>query len=243
MFKKIIPLCLVLMLMFSLTACGGETVPEVTDPPERVTEAESTCPTTEEPAPVAYFTQYGLDERLLDHSGEYTLTLLCGADPAKTTVSKVTVEAYDTIPSDETHQALEGYVWKIFSFKLHFFDENAQKYGINTWNYLWSDRYLAQSSDTKADTTGLFENGISYPIVWNGTEYRDGLLRIAESAGGWETDENGAYYLDIFVTVSVRVPDGYDSFVFGLESTDWEWPVGRNLHEVITDETLLFRFD
>ena len=56
-------------------------------------------------------------------------------------------------------------------------------------------------------------------------------------------DEEGKYYIDLLVTVSVRVPVGYDGFVFGLEDHTWDWPAGKYLHEVVTDNTLLFRMD
>ena len=83
---------------------------------------------------------------------------------------------------------------------------------------------------------------MAYAIAWNGIDYPDCLLRIDESVGAWEKDDADNWYLDIFVTVNVRVPVGYDGFIFGLEAYGWEYAASY-LHEVITDNTLLFRFD
>lgn len=202
-----------------------------------------TCGATEGEALVSYFAEYGLDTKLLDKSGEYDFEQTCGSDTTKTTVLKVSVKDYQTIASDETHAAADGYEWKIMSINMRLHDENAQQYGINSWNYLWNDFYVGEPADADADTTGLFENGMAYPITWNGVEYAEGMLHIAESVGAWEQDENGANYLDIVVTVSVRVPVGYDGFVFGLEGYGWEILDGKYLHEMITDNTLMFRMD
>lgn len=203
----------------------------------------SVCAATEGEALVTYFAEHGLDAKLLDKSGEYELPLACGSDDTKTTVAKITVEDHKTIASDETHEALDGYEWKVLTFKMRFSDENAQQYGIAGWNYLWTDSYISKASDPNEDTTGLFEGGMAYPIAWNGVDYADGLLHIAESIGAWEKDEAGNNYLDIVVTVSVRVPVGYDGFVFGLETTDWTWAEGAYLHEAVTDGTLMFCLD
>ncbi len=202
-----------------------------------------TCDATEGEALVSYFAENGLDTKVLDKSSEYDFEQTCGSDTTKTTVLKVSVKDYQTIASDETHEAVDGYEWKIMSIKMHLWDENAQQYGINSWNYAWWDFYEAGPADADADTTGLFENGMAYPITWNGVEYADGLLHIAETVGAWEQDENGANYLDIVVTVSVRVPVGYDGLVFILENYDWEIIDGKYLHEMITDNTLMFRMD
>lgn len=201
------------------------------------------CGATEGDALVSYFDEWGLTETLCDLSGEYDLTQTCGSDTSLTTVLKVKVTDYKTIASDETHAALDGYEWKIMTYNIHLWDANAQKHGISTYNYMWDSFYIGETPGANGDNTGLFENGMAHPFTWNGTEYPDGLLHISESVSPWEKDENGNLYLDITVTVSVRVPVGYDGFVFGLEGHNWEWPEGKYLHEVITDNTLLYRFD
>lgn len=203
----------------------------------------SVCAATEGETLVAYFTEYGLDAKLLDKSGEYGLPVACYQDESKTTIATVTIEDYKTIASDKTHEALDGYEWKILSIKMHFDDENAWYYGFKGFNYLWCGKYVCEPADDDEDTGLLFGNGIVQSFVWNGVEYTDGLLRIEESITEWLKDETGANYIDVFATVSVRVPVGYDGFVFGLETTGWEWADGTYLHEVITDNTLLFCLD
>ena len=203
----------------------------------------SLCGATEGDKLISYFEEYGLDTRLCDKTAEHELEQTCGSDTNTTTVLKITVEDYKTITSDETHAAADGYEWKIMTIKMHMWDENAQRYGISTWNYLWDNIYVGEPSDPDGDVTGLFEDGMHHCVEWNGIEYEEGLLQIAESVGEWEKDDAGNYYRDIFVTVSVRVPVGYDGFVFGLEGYGWDWPDSKYLHEVITDDTLMFCLD
>ena len=203
----------------------------------------SVCAVTEGEPMVTYFEESGLEERLLDKSGEYEMELPCAVDDTKTTAARVTIEDYQTIVSDETHEAMDGYEWKILTIKQHFDDENARKYGGNLGMYLWANKYSSGTAEEDADNTGLFEEGMSYPVEWNGVEYPDGLLHIREDVGEWMEDDAGSKYIDIVVTVSIRVPAGYDGFVFGLEKPTWAWPAGTYLHEVITDNTLLFCLD
>lgn len=296
--SRIIAMIMALVMVFALTACGGETTPDATvneNPTELTTEAPTsipadvcadmghawvdatcdaaktcsvcgetegealghawidatyeapktceTCGATEGEALVAYFAEHGLIEKLRDKTAEHEFVQTCGSDTEKTTTLKVTVENYQTIASDETHEAMDGYEWKVMAIKMRLHDENAQKFGINTWNYMWDDFYIGKASDANENTDGLFENGMVYPINWNGVDYADGSLRIAETAGAWEKDENGNQYLDIVITVSVRVPVGYDGFIFGMEGYGWEIADGAFLHEAITDNTMLFRMD
>lgn len=203
----------------------------------------SVCATTEGEKLISYFEEYGLDAKLLEKSGEYELEQPCAADDTKTTVAKIIIEDYKTIVSDESHEAMDGYEWKILTIKQRFSDENARKYGGNLGMYLWANKYASGTAAEDADNTGLFEGGMRYPVMWDGVEYPDGLLHIKEDVSDWMEDDEGTRYIDITVTVSVRLPVGYDGFVFGLENAKWEWPGGTYLHENITDDTLLFCFD
>ena len=208
----------------------------------------SLCEATEGEPLRAYFTESGLEEKLLAPAGAYSYTLVCG-DETKTTVANVIVEDYRTIPSDETHAAMDGYEWKILSLKLHFADENAVLYSFYPGGYLWTDKYEAEIDDENGNEEAdgvieeLFTTGMAQSFTWYGVEYNDGWLRIEETLTEWMQDEAGKYYIDLLVTVSVRVPVGYDGFVFGLEDHTWDWPAGQYLHEVVTDNTLLFRMD
>lgn len=210
----------------------------------------SVCAATEGEALVTYFEEHGLDAKILDKSGQYELPVTCYQNKNKNTIAKVTVEDYKTITSDETHEALQGYEWRVMTLKLLFDDEKAQKYGFMGYNYLWGNRYEEAIADQDEDSEDdgiideLFTTGMKQTFVWHGVEYEDGLLHIGESSTGWVTnEETGSLYLEITVTVSIRVPVGHDEFVLGLENSDWEWPDGTYLHEVITDNTLMFRFD
>lgn len=209
----------------------------------------SVCKATEGGPLAGYFAVSGLEDRLLAPAGEYSYTLICG-DETKSTVAQVIVEEHKTVPSDDTHQPMEGYEWKILRLKLHFADENAVKYSFYPGGYLWTDKYEAHVSDTEDEAKNengvmedLFTTGIPGSFVWNGIEYTEGWIHIEEKTTEWMQDAEGNYYIDLYITVSVRVPVGYDGFVFGLEDHTWEWTAGKYLHEVVTDNTLLFRMD
>lgn len=213
----------------------------------------SVCKVTVGEPLVTYFTESGLEEKLLAPAGEYSYSLVCAMDESKRTVANVIVEDYQTIVSDDTHEAMDGYEWKILSLKLHFADENAPRYSFYPGHYLWTDKFEAHISteedneeDLKEDDDviyDLFTTGIPQSFQWNGVEYTDGWLHIEENLTEWKQDEGGNYYIDFYITISVRVPVGYDGFVFGLDAHDWEWTDGKYLHEVVTDNTLLFRMD
>ena len=204
------------------------------------------CAATEGEALVSYFAESGLEAKLLDKDGEYALAVPCYEDESKTTVAKVTAQDYKTIASDETHEAKDGYEWKELTLKLLFHDENAWNYGFQGFMYLWCDnKYedcFADGEDPNMES--LFAEGIPQPITWNGTQYADGWLRIAETGSGWAKDAGSEIgYYEVTVTVSVRIPTGYDGIVFGLEQPGWDWTDGAYLHEVITENALLFCFD
>lgn len=297
MLKKIISVCLTLILLLSLSACGhehswkeagcltpktclecGETeeealghswaaascaAPETCENcgetqgealahtwlPANYQQPEtcSVCNTTQGEPVVTYFETHGLDEKLLDHSGEYILPLACYGNEHEITNAKVTVEDYRTITSDEDHEAMDGYEWKVMELKIRIDDENGQKYGSMGFHYLWSNRYeeaIGEEEDEDGVNDDLFVNGIEQKLQWKGEEYENGWLRIKETNDGWlVNEETGAPYFEFKIVVSLRVPVGYDEFVLGLESSLWEWPEGVYLHEAITENTLLFRFN
>lgn len=233
------------------TRCGetqGEPLPHTwRDANHQQPKTCTVCSATEGEPLTTYFEEYGLDDIVLELDGTYELPMVCYQNENKTTVAKVTVEDYQTIASDDTHQALEGYEWKIMTFKILLDDENAQKYGFMGYNYLWMNRYEDTPAEESEDDDGviddLFVNGVQQTFQWNGVEYEDGWVHIKELNDGWQKNhETGSSYFEIMITVSVRAPIGHDEFVMGFETTDWEWPEGTYLHEIITENTLLFRF-
>ena len=262
--NRILTIAVAIFVAVSMTACGSKTAPEITAAPttEPVSVCEanghtwveanyqqpktcSVCEATEGEPLAAYFVKSGLEEKLLAPAGAYSYTMVC-SDETQTAVANVIVEDYRTIASDETHEAVDGYQWKILSLKLHISDENAVN-GFYLGKYLWTDKYLANIGEAEDyDDTVIVDlsgEGIPQTFEWNGAAHTNGWLRIEENLTEWMQDEEGNDYIDFFITVSVRVPVGYDGFVFGLDDHNWEWTEGKYLHEVITDNTLLFRMD
>lgn len=140
------------------------------------------CAATEGERLMTYFEEYGLEERILGKSGEYQLEQPCAADDTKTTVARIIVEDYKTIPGDETHEALDGYEWKILTLIQRYSDENARKYGGNLGMYLWTGKYASGTPQEDDDHSGLFEGGMPYCVTKDGVDYPDGLLKIREEA-------------------------------------------------------------
>ena len=203
----------------------------------------SVCGATEGEALVSYFAEYGLDTRLLDKSGEYELPAPCYDDPDKTTMAKITVESYDIFASDDTHEAMDGYEWRVITINARYDDENAQKYGMYGYYIVYGDYY--ENYDEGIEDVSENDAG-TYTTIWNGVEYTECLAEIRHgNFSDWTKDENGNLYRETGSTITFRVPVGYDGRVVAVLPyvEDDSVYVGKQLHEIVTDTTLLFRLD
>lgn len=197
------------------------------------------CNATEGEPLVAAYVEHGMDARLLDMSGEYDFTNHCGSDATKLTTGKLTVESYGTFASDEAHEALDGYEWKVLTVKIRFSDENAQQYGMAGMRHLLDDYYY--SGEAKEIPEG--EESDLFEVDWNGMNYTECTSAVSEEWGSWESDGNGGYYIDYTLTFTYRIPVGYDGVVVGLSDATMEWPIGSHLYDVIDDTARLFRLN
>ncbi len=200
------------------------------------------CGETEGEVLPAYYETTGLASRFLDPSGEYEITLSC-LEEGFHTVGKFSVDSYAVISGDEDHEALDGYEWMMITFKLHLDDDNMWNYGLNRWWDLWDSYYIPSTFRDNRENEDLHSTGKSYIVNWNGMDYTDGLIITNSHNTGWLVDEDGNNYVDAFVDVAVRLPLGYDGFVFVIESYEVDIPANTYMADFITDNALFFRFE
>lgn len=130
---------------------------------------------------------------------DYELSTPCKNSDLMTS-GKVRFENYRIVDSDKTHEAKEGYEWRIVNIHYIFSDENAHVYGYtfgsNNLDY-YTDRFETQKKD-----------GNSISIVhYNGEKYAVDF-RYAELANSWEDDS-----ANIILEVAVNVPKDYDGVI------------------------------
>lgn len=196
------------------------------------------CGAAEGEALVAGYIEHAMAERLLDKTAEYDLTVPCYSDETQYTIGKLTVDSYEIFASDETHEAMDGYEWRVMVLRIRFSDENATSKGVGAVRYMSDDYYYTgKATEQPEDGTNHFE------LEWNGAYYGECTSQKIFDATDWLKDENGNYYLDCIITFSYRVPIGYDGVVVGVSPAAMDWPVGTSLYEVIDDTARLFRMD
>lgn len=199
----------------------------------------SACGVSEGEPLTAYYAEYGLEERLLDKSGTYVLSLPCYYDAYKTTTGIVTVVDYTTFASDETHEALEGYEWRILTVSVRFADENAAVYGVNGFMRL-SSNYYESDGASEPPEDGEYQ---IYSVTWQGKTFAECAMTYGGGWSDWMEDENGNHAIECTCIFTYRVPVGYDGAVAGVADMAMTMEPGSHMHENINDSTLLFRLD
>lgn len=199
----------------------------------------SVCGTVEGEAVPAEYVVHGLDARLLDKGGEYDFTTSCYDDSTKLTTGKLTVASYETFASDDSHEALEDYEWKVVTLRLRFSDDNAQQYGVSPIRLLLDDYYYADEAEEFPEG----EEGDRFNVDWNGVNYPECISNYEEAWGSWENNENGDPYIDYNIVYTYRIPVGYNGCVVGVADVAMDWPIGSHLYDIIDDTARLFRLD
>lgn len=144
-----------------------------------------------------------------------------------TTIGKLTWENYRVFESDETHEAVEGYVWHSVTVTILFSDRNAQKYGFIVQSAL-DDYYWVAS-----------ENGNGYTDQFT-VSYRGALYDQCLMANGYgsvsEWVDDACTYTAEFAW---RVPVGYDGHMILFYNAE------EDLGELLRNgdaSVLIFRF-
>ena len=193
----------------------------------------------------ADFEKYNLTEHMVELDQEYDYKTSCYDDSAYMTVGKVIFSNYQTFDSDETHEAKEGYEWKMVDVTAVFGDENAREYGILPDS--WVDDYY--DIIKCVDTSVTDDNGIDhFTVNWNGVDYTECCDIWDSGWNGWTDNTNPAYRdwerINVFqLHLAVLVPAGYDGIVLGVYNNAVDWGDGLYVFEVDNTDTLFFRMD
>lgn len=144
---------------------------------------------------------------------------------------------YSIIESDEEHEALEGYEWRIASFQLVIFSTDA---GYK----------LAASDEDYYDIEGHDDSaqGSHYTVTWQGESY-DGCVRLINFSElpDYTMPVTGApfdFSLDLIsrgVTAAFRVPVGYDGTVVCLRNSIRDFERDQYIYDVMTPDDIFIR--
>lgn len=143
---------------------------------------------------------------------------------------------YSIIESDEEHEALEGYEWRIANFEVIFPD-------------MYSGYQLAISDEDFYDIEGHDDSaqGSHYTVTWQGESY-DGCVRLINFSelpdytmpvtGGFASN---LIFLSKGVTVAFRVPVGYDGSVVCFRNSMYSFEPGQYIYDVMTPDDIFIR--
>lgn len=136
----------------------------------------------------------------------YDYTTTCRKNQDLKTVAAMVITDYNIFESDDTHEAKEGYEWRIVSFDLTFSDQNARDYGY-LYAHQMADYYddsLLLDSIEQADKN---DNASKYLVNYNGEDC-EVYVSVRSSSVGWID-----HVITISVTYEFQVPVGYDGVV------------------------------
>lgn len=89
----------------------------------------------------------------------YPYVTLCAEDPRFGTKGDLAVLDYRIIVADDTHEARDGYEWRVATFQILFSDENAWGYGYSYISFREDYYNIRPNDDTAAyndDGSGVF---------------------------------------------------------------------------------------
>lgn len=192
------------------------------------------CGATEGGALTPDFETYGIviDMEVGVH---YPYETVCYNNENVKTVGDVVVLDYNVFESDGTHEAKEGYEWRVATFQIRFADYNARNYGY-WYSYSREDYYNIRLND---DTAVHDDDGnATYTVNYNG-EDMEAYYFAEYLSNGWLADNTA----EITFTVNNLVPAGYDGCVFGVFDYSLRIPDGGYIFDIYTPDSFhYFRF-
>ena len=187
-----------------------------------------------EPLPAVLDTYTGLTQ--MEVGVAYPYETLCYEDSSLTTVGQAVISSYETISSDATHSAKEGYDWRLVNLTITFQDDNAWEYGM-------SNRTGDLDYYTGAPFTYLDDSGEIFTVSYNGVEY-ECLGRVNVVDNQWD-----GRVFTYSLNFEYQLPVGYDGCVLASYHAKYK-PVGSDVEfseivdQMLADEgTILFRLD
>ena len=136
----------------------------------------------------------------------YDYITTCKRNQDLKTVAAMAITDYNILESDDTHEAKEGYEWRIVSFDLAFYDQNARDYGY-MYGYQMVDYYNNSLLLDSMEQSDEEDNASKYLVNYNGEDC-EAYAYVRDSSVGWVD-----HVATIFVTYEFQVPVGYDGIV------------------------------
>ncbi len=166
-----------------------------------------------------------------------------GIDLDSRTTARATVTNYQVFDSDDTHEAKDGYEWKIVEMQIKFWDENSLFYG---WSvaYGCDDYYEKDEEDGEGDQGDNeyepdWDNEAMHTVSWKGQDYTEcRRIKVNTSNTGWVEDEEGNSVLTYTAKFDFLYPKGYDGILLYLY--DAKNSGIRPVNFAQTDENTLF---
>lgn len=194
----------------------------------------SVCNATDGEKLPADFETYNLTDRLIDRQGYYDYVTGCASKDDLETVGKLNIVSYRVVASNDDREALEGYEWRRVVFQIKFKDDNAWQYGTSYLIHLDSYYDIAGLHESENQ---ISENLASATVNYNGKDYPDVLVE-----NEFEWDDRPASQTSILTaTFTIRMPIGYDGFVFSFLDSRIEQADGQLIFDYADENTLFFR--
>lgn len=165
----------------------------------------------------------------------YYYETLCYNDRTLRTVGYFTVLDYSVFKSDAVHKAKDGYEWRSAAFQLLSNDANTRRYSIYPATPR-EDYYDIRLNDDSVMYNGSGDTA-TFTVNYYG-EDRECFFLLESPTSEWQGDT-----FKLSFRVTVRVPVGYDGFVFGVRNAAVDWPDGAYIFDIYDPYAfLLFRF-
>lgn len=177
------------------------------------------------------FVEYGVKGQFMELGKTYDYATGCYLNLDYKTVGQAAITDYRTFASDDTHEAKEGYEWKIVEMQIVFSDENAQNYAASA-SYCYSDYYDMSEDDSDEEDT--------FTVNFNGIDYTECSVDETNDFGDW-TEDNTITWSQ---TYEYLLPVSYDGILLSWYDTSvGAWEDGMHIYDVVNDDSLLFRLD
>lgn len=194
----------------------------------------SVCNATDGDKLPADFETYNLSGRFIDRKEYYDYVTGCSNKSDLETVGKLNIVSYRVVDPNENREALEGYEWRRVVFQIKFKDDNAWQHGTSYSIHLDSYYDIAGLNESKNQ---ISENRASSTVNYNGKDYPDVLI---ENEFDWET-RRASQTTVLTATFTIRMPIGYDGFVFSFVDSRIEQADGQHIYDLANENTLFFR--
>jgi len=220
--RKTISILLALSLALSLAACGGGSSAPPPEPECEHIWSEANyqepmicaeCGETEGGPLTPAFASLG--NTIRPHGSAHTYKTVTFQDPSIDNVGEVTVTDYYIIEGDDTHEAKEGYEWRIAHVSVVFDDGDVNWDGVRIRTCLY-DYYTGFFEETIDDFTEANETRLPttiHTVSYYGEDYEiESKSELQRNE--WVMTTHYTFYWDI--VVSYHVPVGYDGIMFGF---------------------------